>query len=58
VADYLLLAQPSDEGTPHVLRVTVPKGLSREDVYLLVMSHLPAGAPQPVPLNMDRASVG
>lgn len=58
VQDHLLLAVPSCEGGPTILRVTVPEGLSREDVYLSLIAEIPAAAPQPVALNIGRSVVG
>lgn len=59
MADSLLLAVPPDDsgGEPTVLRVRVPAGMAREDVYFQVLAEVPADAPQPVALNIERAAV-
>lgn len=51
--DYLLLAVPSPVSeVPEIVRATVPEGLSRMDLYLSILAHIPADAPQPQPLNL------
>lgn len=61
MAEVLLLGFRDPENPEHILdkgfRVTVPEGLTREDLYWQILAEIPADEPQPVALNLESESV-